>query len=49
MFYHYAFLNHAFSFAAGRNSLVTAAAAVPEGTAATYSGNSSSKREDDHL
>jgi len=46
--YHYAFLNHTFSFAAGRNPLVTAAAA-PEGAAATYPGNFSSKKEDDHL
>ena len=43
MFYHYAFLDHAFSLAAGRNPLVTTAAA------AAYPGNSSSKREDDHL
>jgi len=47
--YHHAFLNYTFSFAARRNPLVTAAAAAPEGTAAVYPGNSSSKREDDHL
>jgi len=47
--YHHAFLDHAFSFAAGRNPLVTAAATAPEGAAAAYPGDSSSKREDDHL
>jgi len=41
MLYHHAFLDHTFSFAAGRNPLVTAAAAYP--------GSSSSKREDDHF
>ena len=58
MLYYHAFLDHAFSFAAGRNLLVTAAAAAPEGTAAAaapegaaaaYPKNSSSKREDNHL
>ena len=49
MLYHYAFLDHAFSFAAGRNPLVAAAAAAPKGTAAAYPGDSSFKREDDHL
>ena len=49
MLYHHAFLNHTFSFAAGRNPLVTAAAAAPEGTAAAYPGDSSSKRENDHF
>jgi len=49
MLYHYTFLNHTFSFATGRNPLVTAAAATPKGTAAAYPGNSSSKREDDYL
>jgi len=48
MLYHHAFLDHAFSFVAKRNPLVTAATAAPEGTAA-YSGDFSSKREDDHL
>ena len=48
MLYHHAFLDHAFSFAAGRNPLV-AATAAPEGAAAAYPGDSSSKREDDHL
>jgi len=49
MLYHHAFLDHAFSFVAKRNPLVTAATAAPEGTAAAYSGDFSSKREDDHL
>jgi len=47
--YHHAFLDHAFSFAAGRNPLVTAAAAAPNGAAAAYPRDSSSKREDNHL
>jgi len=47
MLYHYAFLDYAFSFVAERNPLVTAAA--PEGTAAAYPGDSSSRREGDHL
>jgi len=49
MLYHHAFLDYTFSFAAGRNPLVTAAAATPEGAAAAYPRDSSSKREDDHL
>jgi len=49
MLYYHAFLDHAFSFAAGRNLLVTAAAAAPKGAATAYSGDSSSKREDNHL
>jgi len=47
--YHHAFLDHAFSFAAERNPLVTAAAAAPNGAAAAYPRDSSSKREDNHL
>jgi len=47
--YHYAFLDHAFSFAAGRNPLVTAAAAALEGAFAAYPRDSSSKRENNHL
>jgi len=47
--YYYAFLDHAFSFAAGRNPLVTTAATVPEGATAAYPGDSSSKRKDNHL
>ena len=50
MLYHHAFLDHAFSFAAGRNPLVAAAAAAaPEGAAAAYPGDFSSRREGDHL
>jgi len=47
--YHHTFLDHTFSFAAERNPLVTAAAIAPEGTAAAYPGDSSSKKEDNHL
>ena len=49
MLYHYAFLDHAFSFVAERNPLVTATTAALEGTAAAYSGDSSSRREGDYL
>jgi len=49
MLYHHAFLNHAFSFAAGRNPLVTVATAAPEGAAVAHPGDSSSKRKDDYL
>jgi len=45
--YYHAFLNHAFSFVAERNPLVTAAAS--EGAAAAYPRDSSSRREGDHL
>jgi len=47
--YHHTFLDYAFSFAARRNPLVTAAAAALEGAAAAYPGVFFSKREDDHL
>ena len=49
MLYHHAFLDHAFSFVAKRNPLVTAAAAAPEGAAAAYPGDFSFRREGDHL
>jgi len=45
--YHYTFLDHAFSFVAERNSLVTAAAS--KGAATAYPRDSSSRREGDHL
>ena len=48
MLYHLSFLDYAFSFAAEKSSLVAAAAAF-EGAAATYHGDFSSKREDNHL
>jgi len=47
--YHHTFLNHTFSFAAGRNPLVTAVATAPEGAATAYPGDSSSKRKNNHL
>jgi len=47
--YYHTFLDHTFSFVAERNPLVTAAAAAPEGAATAYPGDSSSRREGDHL
>jgi len=46
---YHTFLDYAFSFAAGRNPLITAATAAPEGTTAAYPRDSSSKRGNNYL